>query len=119
MQRFLQCIIVKAAIHGLIIEEPDVDNAELYGKITGGLIVLMKQPTDNAGIPAMPGYVCGLIRSVKGLYEAGEIRGSNVHIIIILWRFKHSNQDSRLYDCQQVNDFINLILDLDDMGHAT
>ena len=79
----------------------------------------MQQPTNSTGIPAMPGHVCRLKKSIYGLPQAGEIWGQVIHNKFIESGFKQSNQDKRLYFYNKGNKFINLIIVVDDMAFSS
>ena len=115
----IRVFIVKSSAQGLIVEGADVDNAYLYGDIEDGTIIIMEQPTNSSGIPARPGFVCRLRKSIYGLRQAGYIWGTVIHAKFIEWGFEQSNQDQRLYFYRQGNKFINLILVVDDMAFSS
>lgn len=53
-----------------ILEEEDVANAYLCTEFD--VPIIMEQPRNSSGNEAYPGHVCGLAKSIPGLWQAGE-----------------------------------------------
>lgn len=60
-----------AAGEGLIMEGAYITNAYLYGNVDVPNIIF--QPTDSSGVESHPVMVCILLKSLYGLWQAGEI----------------------------------------------
>lgn len=110
--------MVKCTAEGLMFEDFDLPNAYLFGKITGGLKIILTQPKNSTGIPVMPGYLCQLHKSIDGLCQVGEISGSVIHNKFITFGFRQSTKYPRLYFYKKGNSFINLIIVVDDMAFS-
>jgi len=71
----IRMLIAIAAGDNLVLEGADVSNAYLYGDID--IPIIMEQPTNSTQVPAAPGHVCKLMKSIYGTKQAGEIWGSH------------------------------------------
>ena len=106
-------IIAFAANNNLILEEGDVANAYLYGKID--FTIFVEQPTDSSGND----HVCQLDKSIYGVRQAANIWGSTFLSKIICWGFRVSKIDIRLYFLEAGNSFIILAIVVDDLCFAS
>jgi len=113
----IRLLFAIAARDNLIVEGGDVANAYLYGKID--FPVLMEQPTNSSCKEAMPGHVCELLQSMYGLRQAGKIWGSLLCQTLLGWKFTQSSVDPRVFFKVVNNEFIIVVIVVDDMNFAS
>lgn len=108
----IRMTIAMAAADWLFVEGGDVSNAYLYGDID--IPIIIEQPTNFSGIPEMPGRVCHLQKSMYGIRQVGEIWGPLLVQTIITSGFRQSKVDVRVIFKNVGNDFIILVIVVDD-----
>lgn len=113
----IRMLFAISAASDLIVEGGDVSSAYLYGDID--TTVYMEQPTNSSGKPEFTGFVCHLRKSIYVLRQAGLIWGSFFEINILSWGFKKSGIDARVYFKVVGNEFIILVIIVDDMTFAS
>ena len=92
-------------------------NAFLFGSLD--VPIFMEQPTDSSGIPAKPGYICRLLKSMYGIKQASNTWGSLFMVTITRWGFKKSSVDPCVFYLSEGIGFIILVIVVDDMLFAS
>ena len=113
----IRYLIAISAAENSTLEGADISNAYLYGNLD--VPIIMEQPTESSQLPAMPGYVCKLVKSIYGARQAGEIWGSLLNEKFLSWGFKTSTFDNRLYFLRNADEFITLTVVVDDLAFAS
>lgn len=110
----IRMLITIAAEDNLILDGADVSNACLYGDID--IPIIMEQPTNSRQVPAAPGHVCKLLKSMYGTKQAGEIWGSLLDKTLISWGFKNAELNSRIYMYQHNNEYDLIVIVVGDLA---
>ena len=113
----IRLLLGLAAHEHLIVEGGDVSNAYLYGKID--FPVIMEQPTNSSCKEAMPNHVCELLKSMYGSKRAGKIWGSLLCETLLSWGFKQSLIDPRVFYKSVKQEFIIVVVVVDDLDFAS
>ena len=113
----VRILLAVAASNDLIVEGGDISNAYLYGDID--VTIYMEQPTDSSCQLEFPGMVCKLLKSIYGLKQAGHIWGSLLMQSLRQWGFEASAMDPRVLFKNVGEEFIALVVVVDDLTFAS
>lgn len=106
-----------AAGKDIYIEEADVENAYLYGKLD--ITIVMAQQINCSRIITMPGLVFLLLVSLYSTGKTGCIFRSVIPNGLLKYRFKMSVLNNHLYFFRRVQSFIVLVIVVDQIKFST
>jgi len=100
----LRMLMHYAASENLLPEGADISNAYLYGNVD--VPILMEQPTNSSQVPARPGCLSPIVKSIYGVKQAGKLWGSFLSNKLTQWKFLSSKIELRLYFLRHGSSFI-------------
>ena len=83
------------------------------------MTIYMEQPTESSCQLEFPGMVCKLLKSIYGLKQAGHIWGSLLMQSLRQWGFEASAMDPRVLFKNVGEEFIALVVVVDDLTFAS